>query len=129
MTEEGTGYLQQNFTMKCINQACSFEITRDTLGLRKLANDLSIPGVGNRASDFLAGTVHTPTNVLNLDHGKLVKESMLSSPRRPLSVSNATYAAYLIEMSNYRLDRVKKGELVRRLEGVQGGKLSAFFFG
>ncbi|KAJ7891315.1 hypothetical protein B0H14DRAFT_2560884 [Mycena olivaceomarginata] len=86
----------------------------------------------NRASEFLAGTVHTPTNVLNLDHGKLVKESMLSSPRlqrRPSSVSNATYAAYLIEMSNYRLDRVKKGELFRRLEGFQGGKLSACFFG
>ena len=40
MTPEGSGYLQQKFSTSC-PQGCGIkEITKDTLGLRKLAIDL-----------------------------------------------------------------------------------------
>ncbi|KAF7353803.1 hypothetical protein MVEN_01065800 [Mycena venus] len=131
MTEEGTGYLQQNFTMKCISQECGFEITRDGLALRKLVNDLArfSPGKKVEASELVAGTVHTPTNVLDLDRGKLVKEVMLSSHtlRRPAGskpgtcISDVAYANFLMEKGKYKLDRLK-GILAMKMKG-QGGKL------
>jgi hypothetical protein len=54
LTEKGTGYLQQGFAMECIDEKCAFEITRDTLALRKLANDLAKQVTGKKASELLA---------------------------------------------------------------------------
>ncbi|KAJ7343339.1 hypothetical protein DFH08DRAFT_703050 [Mycena albidolilacea] len=131
MTEQGTGYLQQNFTIKCISQECDFEITRDSLGLRKLVNALanSKDGGDKDASGLLAGTIHTPTNVLDINRGKVVKGAMLSSMtlRRPdgskagTRISDAAYADFLMERGKYQLDRLR-GILSMKMQG-HGGKL------
>lgn len=48
MNEEGTGYLQANFTTSCNTQDCSqIPITKEVLALYKLCRDLSLsPGSG-----------------------------------------------------------------------------------
>ena len=38
--DEGTGYLQQDFTMKCPGTGCERMITKETLGVAKFARDL-----------------------------------------------------------------------------------------
>jgi hypothetical protein len=131
MAEQGTGYLQQNFTIKCISQECDFEITRDGLGLRKLVNALanSKDGGDKDASGFLAGTIHTPTNVLDINRGRVVKGAMLSSmtlrrpdgPKAGTRISDAAYADFLMERGKYQLDRLK-GILSMKMQGY-GGKL------
>ncbi|KAJ7119045.1 hypothetical protein C8R44DRAFT_625746 [Mycena epipterygia] len=128
MTEDGTGYLQQGFTIPCISEKCSFEITRDTLALRKLAHDLARVDTGN-ACDYLAGTVHTPTKALDLVRGRTIKTAMLSSNqlRRPSGstpktlISDAAYADFLMEHGKYKLNKLK-GILAMKMKG-QGGRL------
>ncbi|KAJ6620392.1 hypothetical protein B0H10DRAFT_2163599 [Mycena sp. CBHHK59/15] len=133
MTDEGTGYLQQNFKISCIRTNCEFEITRDTLALRKFVTDLSKYG-STSASDLLAcmshsGTVHTPTNVVDLSRGRVVKTSMLSSYqlKRPAGstpkslVSDNDYADFIAKHVKYKLETLRR-ILAMKMKG-QGGRL------
>ncbi|KAJ7491083.1 hypothetical protein FB451DRAFT_1349431 [Mycena latifolia] len=128
MTEAGTGYLQQGFMIQCSREECSFEITKETLALRKFANDLARQDLG-RLADYLAGTLHTPTNITDRDRGRTVKTAMLSSYllRRPAGakpktvVSDTAYADFLMEKGKYKLDRLR-ALLAMKMKG-QGGKL------
>ncbi|KAJ6606211.1 hypothetical protein DFH09DRAFT_1017165 [Mycena vulgaris] len=128
MTEAGTGYLQQSFAIQCISAECSFEITRETLALRKLANDAARYDKG-KPGDFFAGTLHTPTNVLDRERGRTIKTAMLSamSTKRPRGsqpktlVSDAAYADFLMKRGDYKLDRFRSG-LSIQMKG-QGGRL------
>lgn len=44
MNKNGTGYLQENFAVKCTRRGCrSPDITKEKLGLRKLVEDLASP--------------------------------------------------------------------------------------
>ncbi|KAF7305224.1 hypothetical protein MKEN_01237600 [Mycena kentingensis (nom. inval.)] len=54
MTEVGDGYLQAGFSFAC--EACGFEITRDTLALRKFVTDLSASDAG-KVQDVMAETL------------------------------------------------------------------------
>ncbi|KAJ7778735.1 hypothetical protein DFH07DRAFT_730681 [Mycena maculata] len=145
MTEEGTGYLQQGFKIPCTKTECAFEITREGLAMRKLAKDLAKLATG-KAPDYLAsvsrlvpwsklgpiyfsGTLHTPTNPLDLQRGHTIKTAMLSSAtlKRPAGstpktlISNAAYADFIMEKSQYKMERLKT-ILAMRMRG-QGGRL------
>ncbi|KAJ7684433.1 hypothetical protein DFH06DRAFT_1073106 [Mycena polygramma] len=129
MTKSSTGYLQQKFSMKCGRSQCAFQITRDTLALRKFTNDLAKYVRGKTASELLAGTVHTPVNPLDLARGRIIKAKMLSSShlRRPVGskpgtvISDAAYAQHLMEREKYSLDKLKT-TLASKMK-KQGGKL------
>ncbi|KAJ7063619.1 hypothetical protein C8F01DRAFT_1133725 [Mycena amicta] len=128
MTELGTGYLQASFNIKCTREGCAFEITRNALALRKFAIDLTKGDTG-KASDLLAGTVHTPTNIKDLSRGFIVKNAMLQSYslRRPANkdtkkpVSDAVYAGFLMEKANYQMSRLL-ALCAMKMKG-QGGRL------
>lgn len=66
MTDAGTGYLQSNFSVRCSN--CSQEITKDSLAVRKLAEDLTRANdSSNRkylASAFLSFSLRCDTHNL-----------------------------------------------------------------
>ncbi|KAJ6465113.1 hypothetical protein C8R47DRAFT_991660 [Mycena vitilis] len=129
MTENDTGYLQQSFSAKCSRAKCDLEIKRDTLALRKLANDLAKQVKGKNVSELLAGTVHTPTNPLDTSRGETVKANMLSSYtlRRPAGskpgtvVSDEAYADFLMDRAKYSLAKLSS-VLAMKMKG-QGGKL------
>ncbi|KAJ7700855.1 hypothetical protein B0H17DRAFT_925014 [Mycena rosella] len=130
MTEAGTGYLQQGFMIQCISEKCSFEITKETLALRKFANDLARQDK-DQLADFLAGTLHTPTNVTDRARGRTVKAVMLSSyslrrpplnPKSPKTlISDAAYADFFMQRAEYKLDRLR-GKLSMKMK-QQGGRL------
>ncbi|KAF7294634.1 hypothetical protein MIND_01000000 [Mycena indigotica] len=128
MTEEGTGYLQEGFSIACSRDNCTCEITRDTLALRKFANDLAKPDTG-KAPSMMAGTVHTATNVKDLSRGHIVKATMLQaySMRRPTKtgtkepMSDEQYALFLMEKANWQLSRLKS-LCAMQMKG-QGGRL------
>ncbi|KAF8215340.1 hypothetical protein K438DRAFT_1749388 [Mycena galopus ATCC 62051] len=129
LTKNGTGYLQQGFTMKCISPRCGFEITREGLALRKFARDLARTTPKGKASELLAGTVHTPINVLNLERGRLIKSTMLSSytlkrpagSKRNTLISDEAYADFLLEKGKYSQDKLK-GKVAKKMKR-QGGNL------
>ncbi|KAJ7276641.1 hypothetical protein C8J57DRAFT_1176997 [Mycena rebaudengoi] len=110
ITKEGTGYLQQ-FRMACVRSGCNFEITRNGLALRKFASDLSKSRMIS-PSDFLAGTLRTPTKAQDLDRGRIIKKDILSSTQllRPLGeepeavTSDQAYADFLMAQAKYELN-------------------------
>ncbi|KAJ7815615.1 hypothetical protein B0H14DRAFT_2375202 [Mycena olivaceomarginata] len=121
MTEEGTGYLQ-SFFMEC--GKCTFEITRDTLALRKLASDLAKRVTGKNSSELLAGTVRTPTNLQDTVRGQIVKHAVLSSSslRRPVTAgSDAAHVDFIMQQADYKLDVIR--ELLASKMKNHGGKL------
>ncbi|KAJ7084822.1 hypothetical protein B0H15DRAFT_847725 [Mycena belliarum] len=111
ITEAGTGYLQQGFAIQCPSDTCSFEITKETLAMRKLVSDLA----KHEPSDVLAGTLYTPTNVNDLERGQTVKAAMLSSyslkrapGKQPKTViSDTEYADFLMAQGQYKLSRLR----------------------
>ncbi|KAJ7042053.1 hypothetical protein C8F04DRAFT_1078148 [Mycena alexandri] len=130
MTAEATGYLQQNFTIKCTKTECNFDITRDTLALRKLVKDLArTDASGKKATDMLAGTIHTATNVQDLTRGRIVKGTMLSSftLKRPAGqtpgklMSDFAYGDLLMQLGQYQLPKLRSQLTLKMKAG--GGKL------
>ncbi|KAK6993013.1 hypothetical protein R3P38DRAFT_3079281 [Favolaschia claudopus] len=126
LTENGTGYLQQTFSVQCAEPSCRHEITGDGLGLRKLVNDLTRETKG--ISDLLAGTVHTSTNVRNVKHAASVKAAMLrdATLKRPGSKTgvvfrDAVYADLVMERARYKMDKLKARLTVTMEDG--GGHL------
>ncbi|KAJ7184501.1 hypothetical protein C8R46DRAFT_883048 [Mycena filopes] len=127
MNEEATGYLQHNFTIECTKEGCNFDITRDTLALRKLAVDLARTGTGGKEP----GTIHTSTNVRDLTRGRIVKGTMLLPAvlKRPagkepgMLISDKDYAVQVMEVAKYKLDRLR-ALLAMRMK-AQGGNLMA----
>ncbi|KAJ7921384.1 hypothetical protein B0H13DRAFT_1604569 [Mycena leptocephala] len=139
LTEKGTGYLQQGFAMECIDKKCAFEITRDTLHCASLrtiwpsrSRAKKHQNSSRKSPELLSianGTIHTPTNVVDIARGQFVKDTMLSSSnlRRPIGsdhgtvVSDAAYANFLMEQAKYKLDTLRD-ILASRMKG-KGGKL------
>ncbi|KAF8191589.1 hypothetical protein K438DRAFT_1591187 [Mycena galopus ATCC 62051] len=131
LTADGTGYLQQKFQKRCIAPACGFEIRRDSLALRKFAKDLATTRPDMETAELLAGTVHTPSDVLNLGHGKHVKKTILNSHtpslRRPTGstktvISDKEYADFLMEKGDYKLEKVRE-ILAMKMKAPRWGKL------
>ncbi|KAJ7448314.1 hypothetical protein FB451DRAFT_1053890 [Mycena latifolia] len=128
MTDTGTGYLQQNFMIRCPTFICQFEITHDSLALRKLARDLSTHGPTEQQG-FLAGTVHTPTNPVDVTRGWTIRAAMLGHDklRRPngkewgTAISNDDYAEFIMKQASYDFETLKS-MLVVNMKG-QGGRL------
>ncbi|KAJ7494422.1 hypothetical protein B0H11DRAFT_1717508 [Mycena galericulata] len=128
MTEAGTGYLQQGFRIGCASAECAFEITREGLAQRKLAKDLAKQDKA-KAPNYLAGTIHTPTKVLDLERGSTVKTAALGSLtlKRPAGstpktlVSDADYADFIMKQSKYKLETLRV-KMSMKMRG-QGGRL------
>ncbi|KAF7304496.1 hypothetical protein HMN09_00852000 [Mycena chlorophos] len=78
LSADGTGYLQVKFTRVCSNPTidCFFNITHTALAMAKLARDLAAPDFGE-PQDVLAGTLYTPGNTKNLQHGQDIKDRLI----------------------------------------------------
>jgi len=55
MTEQGTGYFQQNFSISCQLPKCQFEITKERLAVLKVVQDI-IRADGTYLAYVLCGT-------------------------------------------------------------------------
>ncbi|PCH36330.1 hypothetical protein WOLCODRAFT_146214 [Wolfiporia cocos MD-104 SS10] len=77
----GTGYTQQNFVIAC--PECTLEITRDVLALGKFIEDLvadhNAGSSRNRVKVYLAGTLRTETDPLNVQAATRIKATMLQA--------------------------------------------------
>ncbi|EPQ58876.1 hypothetical protein GLOTRDRAFT_90647 [Gloeophyllum trabeum ATCC 11539] len=91
LLEDGSGYAQQGFKIEC--PYCSLRITKETLGVAKIARDLARPQdptdgallahpevSAMMPSQYLAGTVHTQFHIMNIVRAMSVKEALLQSP-------------------------------------------------
>ncbi|KAJ7488064.1 hypothetical protein FB451DRAFT_1025893 [Mycena latifolia] len=129
MTDTGTGYLQQSFMIRCPRSICQFKITHDSLALRKLAEDLSTHRRLTEKQGFLAGTMHTPTNPVDVTRGWTIRAAMLKHEklRRPNGkepgtlISNEEYAEFIMKQASYHFGTLKS-MLVVYMKG-QGGRL------
>ncbi|KAJ7908144.1 hypothetical protein B0H13DRAFT_2662147 [Mycena leptocephala] len=105
-TNTGSGYLEPNFAMKCTT--CFFAITRETLAVRKLANDLAKSDIID-ASDVLAGTLYTDTNLMDLRLARRIKTKILAaqSLKPPNTSTCKEYADFLLKGTNYKLETLR----------------------
>ncbi|EPQ58878.1 hypothetical protein GLOTRDRAFT_125199 [Gloeophyllum trabeum ATCC 11539] len=83
--DDGCGYAQQGFKTAC--PYCTLAITKETLGVAKLARDLArrlepvqVDGARILPRQYLAGTVYTPHNATNVIRAKRLQESFLRAP-------------------------------------------------
>ncbi|KAF7375454.1 hypothetical protein MSAN_00433300 [Mycena sanguinolenta] len=142
ITQDDTGYLRSNFAITCPRESCSFEVTRETLALRKLASDLAKQITGGNPSELIAQvppqfaflkvkltvglaepSIHRPTS-RTFPRGQRVKHAMLSAPalRKPATaVSEIAYADFIMQQANYKLDTLRD-MLAKNMKG-NGGKL------
>ncbi|KAG6865062.1 hypothetical protein C0991_005381 [Blastosporella zonata] len=112
MNEEGTGFLQENFRVKCLDPGCEDvpKITRTVLGARKLAEDLARTAVGvNEYPPGLAGTIRTNQNAADHARGSLVRDSVLRAVafERPLDATAETWVVSMLEANKYDLDQMR----------------------
>ncbi|KAG2040497.1 hypothetical protein BDR03DRAFT_915553 [Suillus americanus] len=70
---DGKGYAQSNFSVEC---ECAQRITKELLGLYKLAKNIVEPTAPDR---YLAATLHTPRNIYDTGRGNMIKKRVLSS--------------------------------------------------
>ncbi|KAH7921597.1 hypothetical protein BV22DRAFT_1019043 [Leucogyrophana mollusca] len=76
----GSGYAQSQFSVVCT--VCAYEITREKLGLHKLARNLAAPSPQTDSTDlesYLAGTVHTPFAAKDTKQASSTKENILAA--------------------------------------------------
>ncbi|KAJ7909271.1 hypothetical protein B0H13DRAFT_1714935 [Mycena leptocephala] len=124
-TNTGSGYLEPNFAMKCT--ACFFAITRETLAVRKLANDLAKSGIID-ASDVLAGTLYTDTSLMDLRLARRIKTKILAaqSLKPPNTSTCKEYADFLLKGANYKLETLRS--MVTANMDYSGRRLCVRFF-
>ncbi|KAF8202036.1 hypothetical protein K438DRAFT_1491970, partial [Mycena galopus ATCC 62051] len=121
LTETETGYLQKDFAIGCTK--CAFRITRETLAVRKLANNLATVSMTNY-SGLLAGTLYTETRLVDHERAQNIKKIMLSadSLKRPNAwISDKAYADFMLEEVNYQSETLKR-RLSRNMRN-QGSRL------
>ncbi|KAF8905840.1 hypothetical protein CPB84DRAFT_1960342 [Gymnopilus junonius] len=83
---QGTGYLQQQFATSCPMPGCNLgEITKGTLGLRKLAEDLASPNSG------LAGTYFTSSSLVDTKRGDFLKKKISEISQSSSAIPLASY--------------------------------------
>ncbi|KAJ6529147.1 hypothetical protein DFH09DRAFT_934890, partial [Mycena vulgaris] len=124
-TETETGYLQKDFAIRCTK--CAFRITRETLAVRKLANNLAMVSMTND-SGLLAyrNTVHgdQTSGSRACAEPQTIKKTMLSadSLKWPNAwISDEAYADFVLEEANYKPETLKR-RLSRNMHN-QGGRL------
>ncbi|GBE89583.1 hypothetical protein SCP_1602460 [Sparassis crispa] len=82
LTLSGTGYAQHKFAHYCMR--CGFEVTRETLAVRRFVRDLTKPYLDSQDSDsrygaYLAGTLHTETKAKNTSRGEAIRGILMRS--------------------------------------------------
>ncbi|EIW76441.1 hypothetical protein CONPUDRAFT_158469 [Coniophora puteana RWD-64-598 SS2] len=73
ITSRGTGYAQSKFGHEC---DCSYQITKESLGLTKLARNIVKTGAPDK---YLARTVMTPTSLIDKRFATHIKDRVLAA--------------------------------------------------
>ncbi|KAF9459225.1 hypothetical protein BDZ94DRAFT_1055303 [Collybia nuda] len=109
MTNDGQGYLQDNFVIRCPQPSCVNQaiISRAVLAARKLAEDL-VRDDGTMRT-YLAGTLHSSDSELDTDHVKGIKDRILSilGFARPQGSTEEQWIVSILKESMYFLQKVK----------------------
>ncbi|RDB24427.1 hypothetical protein Hypma_008478 [Hypsizygus marmoreus] len=126
MKEDGTGYLQQNFLLRCTTEECQgLNITKETLAVKKLAGDLVRESPKLRS--FLAGTLRTSTLEIATARATKVKEAIMLAfeLKGPVGKNDEDWRQAIMKNVNYSLDHLQKimapkvrggdGRLIRRI--------------
>ncbi|KAF8079297.1 hypothetical protein FPV67DRAFT_109524 [Lyophyllum atratum] len=126
MKEDGTGYLQRDFILRCPAYDCQkIAITKDTLALYKLTSDLV--ETGPTSSSFIAGTLRTATAEIDAVRARSVKASVMLAPelKETVGSTNAQWRQSIMKNVNFRLEDIRKcmaskikgsdGRLIRRI--------------
>jgi len=106
--EAPEGYLDEGFAVVCKNPDCTVQlITKDTLAIRKLAEDL-VRDDGTYHS-CLAGTLHAPEK-WDSHHAKLTKDAFMRNPcfERPASATEEEWIVSIMEKNDYKLETMKR---------------------
>ncbi|KAF8076954.1 hypothetical protein FPV67DRAFT_440215 [Lyophyllum atratum] len=110
MNTEGSGYLQQNFSVECPKASCKAlpKITKTMLGMRKLAEDLARPSGTDQYRWSLAGTLRTAQTAADLARGKIVKDAVLSGARfkQPADATQEEWTVSIMEKNGYDAEQV-----------------------
>ncbi|KAG5647730.1 hypothetical protein DXG03_008453 [Asterophora parasitica] len=109
MKEDGTGYLQQNFILRCPAYDCqTIRITKETLALYKLSSD--IVRTEPRFWGFLAGTLRTSMSDLNIGRATNVKDAILLAKelKEPPGSDKAAWIQSIMKNVNYQLMDIRK---------------------
>ncbi|KAF8967533.1 hypothetical protein BDZ97DRAFT_1916819 [Flammula alnicola] len=118
MHEGGTGYLQQKFSAHCYHSSCGIkEITKETLGVRKLAQDLVASSGLGIPSGHLPGTLFNPSSPADAETSDKIKArvcatAIASQPAHKLLPSTgAGYSEQLclaiMKMAGYSLSKLR----------------------
>ncbi|KAJ7044295.1 hypothetical protein C8F04DRAFT_1174732 [Mycena alexandri] len=111
----------KDFSIGCTK--CAFRITRETLAVRKLVNNLATVSMTND-SGLLAGTLYTETRPMDHERAQNIKKTMMStdSLKRPTTwISDETYTDFVLEEANCKPETLKR-RLSRNMHN-QGGRL------
>ncbi|KAF8816814.1 hypothetical protein BYT27DRAFT_7333232 [Phlegmacium glaucopus] len=104
MTPQGSGYLQQKFSTSC-SQGCGMpDITKGTLAIWKMAQDLATPG-----NFSLAGTLLHPSSQSAPTVGKVIKNEIRTNAPlfAPTSQPVQTSFADIIQYAEFSLPKSK----------------------
>jgi len=119
LTDEGTGYFQANFTVHCQSRGClSPPITKMMLAVRKLTEDLVRDDATLRT--YLAGTLHTIADSLDVGRGKHVKKAVMSSSqfKRPDHMTPEEWILFIMGKNMYDLKRMRAVMSSRFTQGL-----------
>ncbi|KAF9461936.1 hypothetical protein BDZ94DRAFT_769324 [Collybia nuda] len=124
MTDEGTGYLQQEFVIRCPKYDCShLKITKEVLALRKLTEDLVEMTM---MQTFLAGSLRTTHEDKSVRRGQRVKDTiLLASEFKNPGTGKEAWRQQIMKKVKYSMERVRNimvaklnssdGRLIRRI--------------
>ncbi|KAG5642977.1 hypothetical protein DXG03_001825 [Asterophora parasitica] len=121
MNTEGTGYLQQAFSVRCPKPECKDvpNITKAVLGVRKIAEDLAREQQISKWKGYLAGTLRTAYSGADAARAKLVKDSVLmhstlkarnkdgQTEAKVGDIPEEEWVMSILERSKYDIENVK----------------------
>ncbi|KAG5638382.1 hypothetical protein H0H81_000278 [Sphagnurus paluster] len=128
MAQDGTGYLQQGFLLRCPASTCqSIVITKEILALYKLTGDLVREEP--KLQSYLAGTLRTSLSDLNMGRATKVKHDVMQAPqlREPLGCrSKSEWRQAIMKAVKYNLKEIRK-RMASKIKGGDGRLIRRIF--
>jgi hypothetical protein len=147
MNKEGSGYLQDKFSIRCGRYCCNtIGITKATLALRKFAEDLARDDTTLRSylawvfitittsllvkdsTTFPSGTLHTAKLDMDILRAKYIKDTVISilEFNRPDNATEEHWIVSIMENVSYSPE-IMKQRIVNKIR-MEGGKAYGCYF-
>ncbi|PPQ72246.1 hypothetical protein CVT24_002346 [Panaeolus cyanescens] len=123
MKPDGTGYLQEDFRLRCPHECGIGDITKEKLGVRRLANDLSDPLAVVAGTDFQAPTLKDRF-FSNAAQVRVLEAAQIEIPTTVVAQEAA--AVGLMKWAKFKLERLGGAMVFTGPERRCGRILSAY---